>query len=641
MKNYLESITLLLRRLLCLSVFYSICRILFVFFQYDSFEHINLINFIGGIRFDLSVIVYSNLLLILGHILPGEFKYKPQYQKFLKILFYVSNLICLATNFVDIIYFDFTGIRSTFNLITAKGMEKEFSSLVLNFLIRYWYVLATFIVFGFIFWKWIPSHGFKNEQHKKTLKEWMFQSFIFFVMLLFFLIIARGGLQPKPINRIDAVNYANQDQTAVVLNTPFCIMKTLFEKEELLALRYFEEDQLNSIYNPVKKYNSTKPFTKKNIVIMILESFGDENVSFSNSKIGNTPFLDSLITESLYFPNGYANGRVSIDALPSILSGIPSIFGEPYIISSYAFNNLESLPIILSREGYETSFFHGAFNGSQNFDYYANIAGFDNYYGKDEYPYSGHDDGYWGIYDEDFFQFFSEKLDTMTPPFLSSIFSISSHIPFSIPEKYKGAFGPPKSEFHESVGYTDYSLRRFFETVKNKPWYNNTLFVITADHVSPLANKYNTPPLKNYQIPILFFDPSRTSHEINTKEVQQIDIMASILNYLNYSKHFVSYGNSYKSSQGLIVNLINEMYHCISDNCYFIFDGNKITQLYDLNDDPKLLYNLVAEKSKKLQELSELVKAYLQSFHKNFKNNTLTPSKLKLQNIHREKKTDF
>ena len=631
MKNYLESIKLLIRRLLYLTVFYSICRILFVFFQYDSFEEINLINFIGGIRFDLSVIVYSNVLIILGHILPGRFKFDSKYQKLLKVLFFGFNIILLATNFVDFIYYDFTGIRSTFNLITAEGMEKEFSLLILNFLTQYWYVLTSFIIFGLLFWKWIPSHDYKNESQKESSKQWMFQSFVFVAMLIFFLVIARGGLQPKPIDRIDAVDYADEDQTAVVLNTPFCIMKTLFKKEKLPYLKYFDEDQLNSIYNPVKKYESTEPFTKKNIVIIILESFGDENVSFSNPKIGNTPFLDSLITKSLYFPNGYANGRVSIDALPSILSGIPSIFGESYITSSYAFNNVESLPLILSGEGYETSFFHGAFNGSQNFDYYASIAGFDNYYGKNEYPYSGHYDGYWGIYDEDFFQFFSEKLDTMTPPFLSSIFTISSHIPFSIPEKYKGEFGSHKSEFYESVGYTDYSLKRFFESVKNKAWYNNTLFVITADHVSPLANQNNLPPLKNYLIPILFFDPSKMNHEINTKEMQQIDIMSSILNYLNYSKDFVSYGNSYQSPQSLIINLINEKYHCISDNCYFVFDGLQITELYDLSLDPKLERNLVKEKSQKLKELSDLIKAYLQSFHKNFKNDTLISSKLKLQ----------
>lgn len=624
MKNYLESTKLLVKRLLYLTVFYMICRILFVFFHYNSFEQINLLSFIGGIRFDLSVIVYSNLLLIIGHVLPGRLKYRPNYQIFLKLLFFITNGICLSTNFVDFIYYKFTGVRSTFDLITAEGMEKEFYTLFLSFLIQYWYVFSIFIVFKYFFWRWIPCNVHKGESTKISSKGLLFNTFTFISILLFSLIIARGGLQPKPLNRIDAIKYANHDQTAIVLNTPFCIMKTISKKEELLSLKYFEEDNLNSFYTPVKKYDASAPFIKKNIIIIILESFGDENVSFSNAKTGNTPFLDSLITKSQYFPNGYANGRVSIDALPSILSGIPSVFGEPYINSSYAFNTVESLPLILSKEGYETSFFHGAFNGSQNFDHYADIAGFDKYYGKDEYPYADHYDGYWGIYDEDFLQFFSKEIDEMTPPFLSSIFTLSSHIPFSIPEKYKGRFGTPKSEFYESVGYTDYSLRRFFESVKNKPWFNNTLFVITADHVSTIANEHNSPPLKNYLIPILFFDPSKTIHDINTKAIQQIDIMPSILNALNYSKPFVSYGSSYQSDESLIVNLINQKYHFISGGYYFIFDNSEITDLYNLSKDPKLDENLVKTETEKLQRLTHLVKAYLQSFHTNFNNNTLT-----------------
>ena len=120
--------------------------------------------------------------------------------------------------------------------------------------------------------------------------------------------------------------------------------------------------------------------TKKNIVIIIAESFGDENISYSSPKIGNTPFLDSLIPHAIYFPNGYANGRLSSEALPSLLTGVPSLFGEAFINSSYAFNEIESLPKILKKQGYETAFFHGAFNGSQNFDQYAKVAGFDSYY---------------------------------------------------------------------------------------------------------------------------------------------------------------------------------------------------------------------------------------------------------------------
>jgi phosphoglycerol transferase MdoB-like AlkP superfamily enzyme len=126
-------------------------------------------------------------------------------------------------------------------------------------------------------------------------------------------------------------------------------------------------------------------------VIIILESFGNENI-----RIGYTPFFDSLATHSYYFKNGFANGKLSIDAVPSTLSSIPSLMNHSLITSNYSLNEIYGLPKILKDNGYATSFFHGAFNGSQNFDQYCKVAGFDNYFGKNEYEGPESFDGTWG-----------------------------------------------------------------------------------------------------------------------------------------------------------------------------------------------------------------------------------------------------
>ena len=127
------------------------------------------------------------------------------------------------------------------NIITSEE-NKFWKFLQISFPKKYNINNYNFIIFGLLFWEWIPSHDYKNESQKESSKQWMFQSFVFVAMLIFFLVIARGGLQPKPIDRIDAVDYADEDQTAVVLNTPFCIMKTLFKKEKLPYLKYFVFD---------------------------------------------------------------------------------------------------------------------------------------------------------------------------------------------------------------------------------------------------------------------------------------------------------------------------------------------------------------------------------------------------------------
>lgn len=618
---YLQNLKTLAKRILYVTLFYSICRILFVLFQYNTFDEINFINFLGGIRFDLSVIIYSNILIIIGHSIPGVFKYGKAYQQTLKVLFFLTNSLFLATNFIDLVYFEFTGKRSTFDLITAKGMENEIMGLIPSYVSQYWHVAFCYLIFTLIFWKFIPN--FKVCKINKTPIKSLYSILGFILVLGVSLVLGRGGVQEKPLSRIDAVKYSSTNNNVIVLNTPFCIIKTLKDKEKLTILNHFEEDQLQKIYSPIKSYHKGKTMTKKNIVIIIAESFGDENISYSSPKIGNTPFLDSLIPHAIYFSNGYANGRLSSEALPSLLTGVPSLFGEAFINSSYAFNEIESLPKLLKKQGYETAFFHGAFNGSQNFDQYAKVAGFDSYYGKDEYPISGHEDGKWGIFDEEFLRFFGEETSRMTPPFLASIFTISSHMPFVIPERFKGTFGSSKSVFYEAVGYTDHALKKYFEYAQTQGWYQNTIFIITADHCSMLSKKYNTPPLENYSIPILLFDPSKNTAEINTKNIQHIDVMPSVLDYLNYPEPFFSFGNSYKEKANLIVNLINNNYHVIIDDYYFIFDGETIIEIYNTSNALKPTdIKLTILVDKKL-ELEEKIKAFLQTFNNNFINNTV------------------
>lgn len=623
MQNYYKSCKLLLSRLIYSTVFYSISRLLFLLFQWNSFNTITASNFIGGIRFDLSAIFYTNLIIIIAHILPGNFKYKNGYQLGVKLLFFIINSIFLATNFIDFIYYDFTGKRSTYDLITASGMEQEIGGLLPSFLKQYWYILILFIAFIYAFWRFIPSKEFNFKTKASNIKKSVLQIFIFIACIALSVVVGRGGLQSKPLRRVDAVKYSITNNTPIVLNTPFCILKTFNKKEQLKPLQYFSQNELAKLYSPVKKFEENTSFNKKNIVIIILESFGDENVSYSNPENGNTPFLDSLIQKSIYFENGFANGRVSIDALPSILTGIPSIIGEPFINSSYTFNNIVSLPLLLEKEGYHTAFFHGAFNGSQNFDQYAKVAGFNEYYGKDEYPFSGHEDGKWGIFDEEYLNFFGKQTSTFKSPFLSCIFTISSHSPFVIPERYEGKFEKGNTRFHESVGYTDYSLKKYFDYAKQQPWYNNTLFVITSDHCSYVKRKPSNSITHNYTIPIIFFEPSISHHKVIEKNMQQIDIFPSILDHLGYNKPFVSYGNTYNSNENLVINLINNSYHVFIDDYYLIFDGSKVIEMYAFKTDVDLKQNLIDVEKEQCEQMELKIKAYLQSFNNNLINNSM------------------
>lgn len=612
MNNYKNKSFILIKRILLVVLIYQISRVIFYFMNTSSFQIFNLETIIGGLQFDFAAIAYLNIILVVAHLIPGNFKYKDVYQKWLKISFYSVNLLFIATNFIDIIYYRFTGRRSTFSMITAKGMEHEAIGLIPSFLKEFWYISILFLVFSFLFWKLLPNFKPKSTIEKLTKKDFAKQFSILIFAIAAGLLIARGGFRKKPIKIVDAVVYGELGNSALILNTPFCILKTITKKEDIEKVHYFEEKKLLSIYSPIINLNPKKPIIKKNVVIIILESFGDENVGR-----GYTPFLDSLITKSYYFKNGFANGKVSIDAVPSILSSIPSLMNNSFISSSFSLNRINGLPKILKKEGYGTSFFHGAFNGSQNFDQYAKVAGFDQYYGKDEYDGKEAFDGKWGVYDEEFMQFFCNKLSGFKQPFFSSIFTISSHNPYRVPEKYKGKFPKGTTDIHESIGYSDFSLRKFFDSAKKQTWYKNTLFVISSDHTSSAGDHaIDKTNIGKFSIPILFFDPSNPEFvSVDENNFQQIDIMPSVLDYLNIKTDMVSFGKSYKSKNNFVVYYLQGTYHYIQDDYYLAFANNQPIGLYNWKKDIYLKNNLLRSNKQKTDKMVQFLKAYIQTFY--------------------------
>ena len=113
-------------------------------------------------------------------------------------------------------------------------------------------------------------------------------------------------------------------------------------------------------------------------------------------------------------------------------------------------------------------FFHGAPNGSMGFTGLSNIMGFDNYFGKNEFNDDSLYDGYWGIWDEPFFQFAKNKIDGMRKPFFATLFSLSSHEPFKVPKNYENKYPTGEIDMHQVVGYTDDALRKFLTQLKIK-----------------------------------------------------------------------------------------------------------------------------------------------------------------------------
>ena len=619
----------MLYRILLAYVFYSIARILFYLFNAKLLKVNSITDFLElcyyGFAFDTTAILYVNILFIVLSILPFKKNTTAGYQKFLWILYFTTNLLAYSTNFVDFIYYKFTYARTTTAVLNVIEHEVNLSKLFLSFIVDFWYVVLLFI---FSSWLWIFLY---NKVKVKAVKPTNNVPYYGFSIVGFLLISAlivggiRGGdfkKSTRPINLLDASKHVkNIVHSDIVLNTPFAIIRTLFSNS-FIKTDYpgITPELILEKVQPIKQYHNNPP-TKPNVVVLILESNGREYYGAFNKKshIANfksyTPFLDSLSQHSMIYTNAYTNGRQSIHGMSSILAGIPS-FKDAFTSSPFPKQKIESLVSTLESEGYKTSFFHGAANGSMGFLGFGNILGFDHYYGRTEYNDDAEFDGFWGIWDEPFLQFMKKTIDKEKTPFLATVFTVSSHEPYNIPSKYKDKFPKGDIPIHKCIAYTDFSLKRFFTEAKKSTWFNNTIFVLVADHGNTtFYNEYRR-PIERFAIPIIIYQPNSKYVGVDDDLAQQIDIYPTILDMIGYQKPFRSWGRSLldkKTSSPFVMNSTGSLYQFSKGNYICIFDGKKSIGFYDKND-KGLQNNLITNRNSAMNELEINCKAFIQDY---------------------------
>ena len=618
----------LIYRILLVLFLFSLCRIGFYFFNLNMFPDISLGQFLimmkGGLLFDISAAVYINMPFILLEVIPFDFRYSRIYEKILRVLFFVTNGIAIAANCMDFVYYRFVFKRATADVFKTFENEEHLSKMFFKFLADYWpaTILCFFIWFLMVF----LYNKVKPVKPEPKSKITYYLINVLFIPVALALVIggARGGYRhsTRPITISNAARYVKSPHDVpIVLNTPFSILRTS-GKKPLVRYHFFEKEKLDEIYNPHIVPDTTKPFIKDNVVIIILESFAREYIGSLSPELeggtykGYTPFIDSLIKESLTFDVSIADGKKSIDAMPSILASVPSL-ETPYIISHYANNQINGIASLLKIKGYYSAFFHGAPNGSMGFDSFARMAGFDSYFGLNEYPNKNDFDGIWGGWDEPFFHFFAQKLNGFRQPFLASIFSISSHHPFKVPEKYIGKFKKGPAPIVEVVGYTDFALKEFFKEISDKPWFRNTLFVITADHTNESIHKEFQNDFGSYCIPIIFFKPGSDLKGMKKRIAQQIDIMPTILHYLNYDKDYIAFGTNLldDSHESFAFNTNGSNYHLYMRDHILEMMDNKAMDLYNFRSDKYLESNLISKEPDLVNLMTEKMKAVIQSYN--------------------------
>lgn len=585
----------------------SLCRLVFYFVNSDFFQEVDAPRMAGlmaaGLRFDLSACIYLNSLYLLVMALPFPFRENDSYQRVAKWFYCVPNIIGAFMNACDMVYYPFTNKRTTLSVFSEFSNDGNIGKVILTAMVNYWYVTLFFLVISFVFVKCYYRPRQSGEKPANKVVYYVVNVLLLLVSGYFAVIGIRGGFgkYTRPLAVSNAMQYVERpEETAVVLNTPFCVIRTA-DSQTFIVPSYFPTmEEAGRHYPTVMEPAPSGEFRPMNVVVIIMESFGKEYMGLFNRDLDNgtykgyTPFLDSLFRQGYTFDYSYANGRKSIDAMPSVLASIP-MFVEPYITTPYGVNAVSGLPGLLKGKGYYSAFFHGAPNGSMGFQSFAKSIGFDDYFGMDEFNDKSCFDGIWAIWDEPFFQFFAEKMDSFPQPFMTSIFSASSHDPFHVPDQYANSFPEGKAPIHRCIGYSDMALRHFFDRASKSDWYSNTLFVFTADHTNQTTHEEYMTQLGRYEVPILFYCPSDSLLKGRSQTLaQQIDIMPTVLSYLNYDLPYVAFGqNCLSADSSKSVMMYNApFYQFLQDSKVMCFDGDSVRSIFDFKSDRMLTYDL-------------------------------------------------
>ncbi|MCQ2294233.1 MAG: sulfatase-like hydrolase/transferase [Bacteroidales bacterium] len=534
----------------------------------------------GNLIFNCSTLGYVFLPFYAVNLLPFKFRWNKHFHRLTEIfLYYLPIVLLLGINIGDAAYYQFTYRNLSGEIFKYVGVGGDMGALWPHFLIDYWpatlFGLCSFVV---LFWLGSQLHlTNRNKHNKHTVNDLV--GMVMGALCIIFLF--RGGFG-KNVQWRDAAKYCQAKNSALVTNSGYNILRTLWE-DKLEEVNYMTPSEAQKQFNPVFEPDTTLPMpqptdywaahagkwatlvadslqplatpkaTQANVVIIVLESFSQEYMGCYNQGImpSFTPFLDSLAQHSFVY-QGRSNGKKSIEGIPAIFASIPTLMTFPLTLSDYANNDLYALPDVLSHHGYHTAFFHGSYNGVMGFDYLCSHMGFNEYYGKNEYladRYARQEDfdGCWGIYDEHFLQYMVRKLSTFPQPFMAGAFTLSSHHPYTMQPGHENDFQEGPHPLCRVVMYSDNALRKFFDAARQTSWYDNTLFVITADHpgqgLHPAYNDYNG----WYRIPMMFYLPRADeahNHHTYTRLMQQTDIMPTLLDYLGIQTHAVCFGTS-------------------------------------------------------------------------------------------------
>ncbi len=599
--------------------FLGVTKIIFFLANRHAFQSIKALDILAAFWIDAVTVSLTFIPFTLLWLLPFKKRRKLWYRLTFRILYLSSIAFLCAANLLDVVYYNYAGKRSTFDLFSVLSYEKNMGNHWVTYAKDFWWlalILILCVVLANFFFNRI-YRAFIPERLSIKAIPYVFSSILAIALLT---VLARGGIGLRPISIISISKLTSPENTGFVSNTAFTMIKS-YAEPGMDRLELLPEAKAMKYFNPIHRYK-TRPFEdvpeNPNVLVVILESFGNEWLGTSRENESYTPFFDSLCAEGYFFPNSYANGTKSIEAMPAVLASIPSLMETPYIASSYASNRVDGVGSMLKKKGYSSAFFHGAAKGSMNFDGFASLIGINSYVGKADYPNQEHSDHTWGIFDHHFLPWVAQQISTLKTPFFSAIFTLSSHHPYEIPKSFEGKLKTGPHPICQSLNYADHALRLFMQEAQKQDWFENTLFVFVADHTAASQSTFYGQRAGKFSIPILYYMPNQKIPKQRSNQIsQQIDILPSLLHLMGYQDKFYAFGKSVfgDAESSYAVNYLGGTYHLFFEKFLLTFSGLQNFHLHDLTRDVALENNIFEIKKQEVETMYLLLQAFIQRYN--------------------------
>ena len=322
---------------------------------------------------------------------------------------------------------------------------------------------------------------------------------------------------------------------------------------------------------------------KWNVVLISVESYSGDYLKRFGNKENITPYLDSLIPHGLWFDKFYASGTRTVRGLEALSMAIPPTPGQS-IVRRPDNDDMFTMGSVLKAKGYEVNYIYGGNSFFDNMGKYFSNSGYKVLDKRDIPDSMVHVTTAWGVDDEASFNFTIQQCDksfSSGKPFFNHIMTVSNHRPYNYPQG-KIDISPVAQSTQGAVKYTDYAINKFIKDAQQKPWFNNTLFVIVADHCSKSAGKTDL-PINRYHIPCIIYAPQLVKPAIEKRLVSQIDLAPTILGLMNlsYTSRFMGYDiyNMHVGNERAFISTYQDMGY-IKDGKMVILSPHQKTDMF-------------------------------------------------------------